>query len=283
MKFRVEGSIFGSIFKSLVSVLFVAAILTGCGPAMAPKPILVNVPQPKTEAIVGEVLIGPFLDERPNLDMGSTYFGTIRGGYGNPLERLRLEKPVSEAMSEVVVNVLHSAGYRTNTAPSTLRANYSGGWFIANVDLPLFQTPLVVGRILNFQASNNPWAFPSGSRHIEIKVEICVLDPLINSTIWCDTISGDDSDTGHWGISGNSEVMGPWLIRLAEDKTKNWSTKTSIAQMWKKHISVRAPEKQVAKPNQIEGRLSDLRQLFDKKLITEAEYNQKKSEILKGL
>lgn len=279
MKFRIEGS----IFKSLSLALLVAIILSGCGPAMAPKPILLNIPQPNNEASVGELLVGPFLDERPNADMGPTYFGTIRGGYGNPLERLKLEKPVSEAMSEVVVNVLHNAGYRTKPIPTSLRVNYSGSWFITNDDSPKSQTPLVVGRIKSFQASNNPWTFPSGSRNIEINVEICMLDPQLQKPIWCDTISGNDRDTGSAGVSGNAAVMGPWLLRLAGDKTKDLVAKTSIAQLWKEHISEQAPDKQVVRSNSIEDRLSELRRLFDKKLITELEYNQKKSEIIKGL
>lgn len=279
MKTKMESSIPEFLLLALLAVI----LLSGCGASMAPKPTLINMAQPKIEASIGEVWVGPFLDERPDGDMGRTYFGTIRGGYGNPIERLQLVKPASEAMSEVVVNVLHSAGYRTNSAPPSLLVNYSGGWFITNGGSPLFQTPLIVGRIMSFNASTSIWPFPTGSRHIEIKIEICVLDPQIKSAIWCDTISGDDSDTGQSGISGNSEVMGPWLIRLAEDKTKNLVAKTSIAQMWKEHISTRMPEKQDTKPNQIEDRLIELRSLFDKKLITEKEYNQKKSEIIKGL
>ncbi len=278
MKFRIEGS----IFQSLASTVLAAIILSGCA-STAPKPTLLNVPQPTSEASVGELSVGPFLDERPNPEMGPSYFGTIRGGYGNPLERLQFDKPVSEAMTEVMINVLHSEGYRTSPASASLLISYSGGWSISNAASPKFQSPLIVGRILSFHASNNPWTFPGGSRNVEIKIEICVLDPQLQKPIWCDTINGNDRDTGQAGISGNAAVMGPWLIRLAGDRTKEFVAKAAIAQMWKEHISTRTADNDISKSNRIDDRLSELRRLFDKKLINEVEYNNKKSEVLKGL
>jgi hypothetical protein len=35
---------------------------------------------------------------------------------------------------------------------------------------------------------------------------------------WCKTVSGREEDKHAAGVSGNTEVMGPWLRKLLEDK-----------------------------------------------------------------
>lgn len=273
-----------------MGVVVAVAIFSACSVSEGPKPNLVNVPQPQTS--LGEVFIGPFVDERPEVvEMGPSYIGTVRGGFGNVLARLHIDKPVSERVAETVGNVLRNAEYHTNPAPATLRIQYSKGWKITGASSP-GSFPIVVGRIKTYNTGHNGSGF-GDSRIIEIDLEICILDSKSGVAVQCDNIKGDAGDQGTMAGPGVdyskvSVIMGSWLTRFTEDSMKNYVAKTPIIDLWKD----RQTKKTLGQPNQIaaqqspshtEDRLVKLQQLREKNLITEEEYRQMRGDILKGL
>ena len=246
-------------------MLLFVAFLSGCASTPLNVPNLTNVPQPEVEKGSVEVWIRPFKDERANADKEPEYYGTIRNGWGIPYQRLRFDKSVVEKMNDVLVNVLRNAGYRTNLGVPSQEV----------------RVPIIVGNIKTFYGDRSVWTF---DRTIEINVEICMLDSQSNSKVWCNTISGSDTDTRQTNHFLNfSEMMGPWITRLTEDKAKELIKTKSIAQSWKEYISTQALVNKDFGAGSAEGRLSDLKRLLDKGLISETEYSEKRSAIIKGL
>lgn len=248
----------------MLLMCLVVVFLSGCATSPLQIPTLTNVPQPDVDKNSLEVWVQPFQDERPDSEMGRDYYGTIRGGYGNVLERLRFEKTAVEEVNDVMVNVLRNAGYRTNIG----------------LPLPDIRTPLIAGNIKSLYGNNNIW---TGDRHIEINMEICMLDSQSKTEVWCKSISGSDTDTRMVFPVNLSKMMEPWIIRLVEDKAKELIKTKSIAQSWKEHISTHVLGNQDSITGQTEDRLVELKHLLDKGLISEKEYNEKRSAIIKGL
>jgi hypothetical protein len=70
-------------------------------PAIAPQPVAMARPV---------VAVGPVTDARTDGQANSAQFGTIRGGYGNPLRRLAAPVPVSEVVAQAFRDALAARG-----------------------------------------------------------------------------------------------------------------------------------------------------------------------------
>lgn len=70
-------------------------------PATAPRPSAIARPV---------VAVGPVTDERTDGQANTSQFGTIRGGYGNPVRRLAAPTAVSEVVAQAFRDALAARG-----------------------------------------------------------------------------------------------------------------------------------------------------------------------------
>ena len=86
-------------------------LLAGCGSTVSPLPY---APTVTPVAGSGMVQMGAATDNRANRD--ATYYGTIRGGLGNPLKTLRTDIPiasvVAKPMSETIDHIVDDPAFR---------------------------------------------------------------------------------------------------------------------------------------------------------------------------
>ena len=91
-------------------VLVALLPLAACG--TAELPMLYSPPGiPQRAAMARPVVsVGPVTDERTDGQANTSQFGTIRGGYGNPLRRLAAPRPVSEVVAQAFRDALDARG-----------------------------------------------------------------------------------------------------------------------------------------------------------------------------
>jgi len=78
-----------------------AAVPMSYSPAVPPRPVLTARPV---------VSVGPVMDERGDGQANTSQFGTIRGGYGNPVRRLAAPMPVAEVVRQAFRDALAARG-----------------------------------------------------------------------------------------------------------------------------------------------------------------------------
>lgn len=254
--------------------------LTACTASLAPSPRLANTPEPSPKGRYDTIFVGQFYDERQNSDMGPTFIGTIRGGYGNPIERMHLQYPAENVVADVLINVLRSHGYVARPLPKSSNETKSTSMPGAMDSSVADPKPLLSGKIISLHAGNNPWA---GSRYVEMDIRLCLLDSSLGREVWCDQLRGRDSDKKFAGNSGNSEVMGPWLARLVEDSASTLLGRVQIDKLWNDYLKVLRQSPPGMRVDSHEQRLEQLKGLLDKGLITEGEYNTKRQQIMDSL
>lgn len=88
----------------------VCAALVGCGTTRAP---LTYQPPPAVQKSTtgGQVVMGSFVDSRGEAD--PTWAGAIRGGFGNSLKVLALDKPVADVVKAAFADGLKARGVST--------------------------------------------------------------------------------------------------------------------------------------------------------------------------
>ena len=98
------------MFRRLTFTALVAFPLIGCG--VSEQFALSYAPTAPRAASASRpiVTVGPVTDERTDGQANSPQFGTIRGGYGNPLFRLSANAPVSGVVAQALRDGLAARG-----------------------------------------------------------------------------------------------------------------------------------------------------------------------------
>ncbi|WP_426957348.1 hypothetical protein [Muricoccus radiodurans] len=96
--------------RALAALVMAAAALAACSPAVLPMtymPATASRPLATARPVVS---VGPVTDARRDGQEGSASFGTIRGGYGNPLRRLAAPVQISEVVGQAFRDALEARG-----------------------------------------------------------------------------------------------------------------------------------------------------------------------------
>lgn len=181
----------------ILSIFMALAFLTGCAAAPAPIPSFKSITHVPTEQVIETIYISSINDKRDTKDMGASYFGTIRGGFGNPIERMHF----SESASDFV---------KIHLARSLSKANYK------ITSKPLENSLTLRGSIITLWARNHPLGGLVGSREVEFNILMEIFDRK-NNLIWKTVLIAADSDQKAAGTSGNSPIMEGWLAKLLQD------------------------------------------------------------------
>lgn len=90
---------------SRAACLAAMLVFTGCGTKILP---LAYTPPANPASGSAQVRVGASVDQRRDND--PTWYGAIRGGYGNPLTVLRSDVPVSQAVAKAFSDALAARG-----------------------------------------------------------------------------------------------------------------------------------------------------------------------------
>lgn len=101
------------IFPLFLFVVFIA----GCA---TPAARLSNIQQVADNLAIGKLYVGPFLDMRKGGNVDTTILGAKRGGYGNPLGRVRDERGADEFVREHLVNSARASLLCADRKPDNL-------------------------------------------------------------------------------------------------------------------------------------------------------------------
>jgi hypothetical protein len=188
--------------------------LLGCV-SPAPKTPAFEVPAQWDDS--AEILIGPITDLRDTRGRGPTYLGTIRGGYGNALERIHLDVPAADHLVEQLRAVLSNHGIATSRASEQIRAIYAGGWTLRG-DFK-GHPPIVVGAIRRYWAENVPWRLPFGGRRVEVAFDLVLLSTDDARPLWAKTLARTEDDHGSVGLLGSNAAapLSTWLTAVVQE------------------------------------------------------------------
>ncbi len=112
--------------------LVVAFLLGGCWADVANLQLR-TVPQVTEDVAIGTVYVGPFLDMRQGGKVDTTILGTIRGGVGNPVARIRHAGGGGEFVREQVINAARACQIVADRTPDAVGVRREGGvWALEN-------------------------------------------------------------------------------------------------------------------------------------------------------
>lgn len=234
---------------SVPASILIALASTGCSTHMStlkytpPKGGVSNAPQATS------IALGAVTDERGT---DSNWLGAIRGGYGNPLKKLRTDKPTSEAVAGVIVEAL-----RARNILGTVESSKTA----IDVSITKFDCSYYVNR----------------EAHAHLNVTLLALPARV--PFFAKSYRTDNSESGVGaGIFGDVDHLSNFAQRtLSETIDKVLSDPALIAAL------SRGP------PTQSEGRASaferikQLEQLRKEGLITDSEFEAKRKEIIGDL
>jgi len=96
--------------RRIIGAAGLALLVAGCTTADLPLTYTPASAPPRAAAARPVVAVGPVTDERTDGQANTAQFGTIRGGYGNPLRRLAAPVPVRDAVAQALRDALAARG-----------------------------------------------------------------------------------------------------------------------------------------------------------------------------
>jgi uncharacterized lipoprotein YajG len=103
---------------TLCSILFATAALSGCSTTQTKLNYTAPSGLMPLEPSTPQVFVGTFVDQRGE---SPTWYGAIRGGFGNPLKKLESEKPISIMVQNAFADGLRSRGLTPGAQSSPLQ------------------------------------------------------------------------------------------------------------------------------------------------------------------
>ncbi len=284
------------IRKLSVLLLLLAIVLSACA-SPGPKPTLGNISQIDKKDAVGTLLMGPFIDKRADTSGGPTYIGSIRGGFGNPVEHLYLTEGIPAFVSENISKSLWNSKIRTEEIPAGMTVYYDGHFTLKRINDGVVYPNIVVGVVQSMQALQN---FFHGKRYFETTIDLYLINSTSGQIQWQGKISNNTDSSkyngaGSVGSKGNTQPTREWLAKLIQDgaieafnniKVLAAPSKADgvLLKPMKKEEAVAVPFKGEA-PNPSSGpnladQLATLKKAKEQGLLTDSEYEQKRKEIL---
>jgi hypothetical protein len=168
----------------------VGLFLAGCFADVAHVQ-LNTFPQVSATEAIGTVYVGPFVDRRQDGNVDTTILGTLRGGYGNPLARIRHAGGAGEFVRDQVINAARAHQIVADPTPEAVGIQQAGsGWVLG--------TPAVSDRLILVGRINQLIVEAGYSKGTLIDVSLELLDPMRPSSprVWNGVVA-DAQRTGH--------------------------------------------------------------------------------------
>jgi hypothetical protein len=242
------GSLHVSLHKlaTIGAVLLASVFEAGCSThtlQLRYEPTMEVVPQ-TTET--PRVAVGSFRDDRGE---ESTWFGAIRGGFGNPLKKLHANQPIVSVVTQAMSDALQARQMLASSDGASLRIDGS----IARLDC------------------NYYW-----NRDAHAHLLLNLVDVTSNAILFSQTYKTDNTEGGVGaGIFGDVDHLATFAQKaLSETIDKALSDPALLASLRKK------PTAAVSSSS---SRLTELEDLHRRGLLTDAEYERKRKQILDGI
>lgn len=189
------------------------------------------------------VTVGSIRDDR---NEESTWFGAIRGGYGNPLKKLHADQAVSTVVTSALSDALQRRGLLAPQDSATLRID---------------------GNLTEFQC-NYYW-----NRDAHVHLTLSVVDQLSNNVVFTQTYKTDTKEAGVGaGIFGNVDHLAAFTQQTMSQTIDKALGDPALLAALANHRSV--PQRDAS------DRLKQLETLRRDGLISDVEYEAKRKEIL---
>ena len=186
-----------------------------------PTPTIKNINEVSITDARGVVLIGPFFDKRQWAKGDPTYVGTIRGGYGNPIERLHIAEGVPDFVIDNIRKCLWYYNIRAEALPKEIEIFYDGHFTVKKINNDISSPPILVGLIQSVLAKNSIWG---GHRYFEVMIDLYLINQITGKIVWQASIVNNTNNSkykenvGTAGISDNLQPTREWLSKLIQDR-----------------------------------------------------------------
>jgi uncharacterized lipoprotein YajG len=189
------------------------------------------------------VTVGSIRDDR---NEESTWFGAIRGGYGNPLKKLHADQAVSAVVTGALSDALRRRGLLAPSDSATLRID---------------------GTLTEFQC-NYYW-----NRDAHVHLSLSVVDLSSNNVIFTQTYKTDTQESGVGaGIFGNVDHLAAF--------TQQTMSQTIDKALADPALLAALADRKSAPLRAASDRLKQIEALRRDGLISDTEYEAKRKEIL---
>nr|WP_231372020.1 MULTISPECIES: YajG family lipoprotein [unclassified Thioalkalivibrio] len=196
---------------------------------------------PESES-VGEanVEMGPVTDSRQH---GANWLGAIRGGFGNPLQTLETEEPVSDVVRDQFITGLEQRG---------MLAEEGEGDFVMEVDIEHLDSNQVM------------------RREAHSRLNVTLLEPGSRQIAHENSVRASNVEGGAGGgVFASIEKLEEILTRTL------WETIDEALDDERLHQAIAAGPSESQTSSELEADIEALRRFRDRGVITEEEYNER--------
>ena len=189
-------------------------------------------------------VIGSIRDDR---NEESTWFGAIRGGYGNPLKKLHADQAVSSVVATALSDALRKRGLLASGDSAKVRID---------------------GLVTEFQC-NYYW-----NRDAHVHLTLCVVDLISNDVVFTQNYKTDTKEAGVGaGIFGNVDHLAAFTQQTMSQTIDEALADPAL-------LAALTVQRSVSEKKGAADRLKQLEALRRDGLISEPEYEVKRREIL---
>ncbi|WP_018937173.1 YajG family lipoprotein [Thioalkalivibrio sp. ALJ24] len=219
-------------------VLLGGFLVAGC----TTTPVTLDPASSRESESVGEanVEMGAVTDSRQH---GANWLGAIRGGFGNPLQTLETEEPVSDVVRDQFITGLEQRG---------MLAEEGEGDFVMEVDIEHLDSNQVMRREAHSRL--NITVLESGSRQVTHE-----------NSVRASNVEGGAGG----GVFASIEKLEEILTRTL------WETINEALDDERLHQAIAADPSESQTSSELEADIEALRRLRDRGVITEEEYNER--------
>lgn len=190
--------------------LLVALFLVGCA---TPSAQLSNVSQVADDKAIGRLYVGPFLDMRKGGNTDTTILGTKRGGYGNPLGRVRDERGADEFVREHLINAARASFCFAERKPDNIMARKQDGKWVVEIGKDVKdKRPILVGVIGQLLVETGY------SRATEVNIDLDLIDSDTGKTLWTSKLINRETGGMGGGIFEKVDKLKDWLAKTLQDE-----------------------------------------------------------------
>jgi hypothetical protein len=107
--------------------------------------------------------------------------GTVRGGFGNPWERLYLEEGVPTFVADNIKKCLWYSKIATVVLDPENEVFYDGHFMLKKLSDNISAPPVLAGLIRSVQAKNSAFG---GSRYFEVLIDLYLINQATGKIIW---------------------------------------------------------------------------------------------------
>ncbi len=195
-----------------ISSLSIGMLIAVVGCA-TPTAQLANVPQVAEDKASGRLFMGPFVDMRKGGNVDSTILGTKRGGYGNPLGRVRDERGADEFVREHLINSARASHLFAERTPENLVVNRQGNrWVLESGKERYDKKPILVGVI------NQLIVETMFSRGTDVDIDLELIDIGTGKIVWTGKLVRKESGGMGGGIFEDLDNLKSWLAKTLQDE-----------------------------------------------------------------